>query len=120
MLGGNIDRQQAARTLMTKMVNALTAKMEIGSPMAALYLLENPDHYTGHKFKNLYWKSFVREAQKVWNTSKDAEEIPEKVVLNKNLGKYVGLSTVQDYIYRPNIYKNISLYEWTRRANKRK
>ena len=124
MLGGNVDRQQAARSLMTKMVNALTAKMELGSPMAALYLLGNPDHYTGHKFKNLYWKSFVREARKVWNTNEQGEEVEEekheKVVLNKNLGKYVGLSIVQDYIYRPEIYKNMSLYEWTRRTNKRK
>ena len=47
---------------MTKMVNALTARMEIGSPMASLYLLGNPDHYTSHKFTLFYWKNFVREA----------------------------------------------------------
>ncbi|EDQ98417.1 uncharacterized protein LACBIDRAFT_302382 [Laccaria bicolor S238N-H82] len=48
---------------MTKMVNALTARMEIGSPMASLYLLGNPDHYTSHKFTLFYWKNFVREAR---------------------------------------------------------
>jgi len=45
MIGGSTDRQNTARRLMTKMVNTLTAKMEIGSPMASLYLLGNPDHY---------------------------------------------------------------------------
>ena len=35
----------SARSLVTKMVNALTAKLEIGSPMASMYLLGNPDHY---------------------------------------------------------------------------
>ncbi|KIL57981.1 hypothetical protein M378DRAFT_15852 [Amanita muscaria Koide BX008] len=34
------------------MINALTAKMEMGSPMASLYWLGNPDHYTGHQFVN--------------------------------------------------------------------
>jgi hypothetical protein len=48
------DQKSTTRTLMTKIVNALTAKMEIGSPMACMYLLENPDHYTGHKFVNFY------------------------------------------------------------------
>jgi len=39
---------------MTKIVNALIAKMEMGSPMASMYLLGNPDHYTGHKFVYFY------------------------------------------------------------------
>ena len=98
MLGGDIDRKEAARSLMTKMVNALTAKMELGSPMASLYLLGNPDHYTDHEFKTFFWKSFVREARNVWVVPLEDEQ-PEKVVLNKNLGKYVGLSNVQDYVY---------------------
>ena len=31
--------------MLTKTVNALTSKMEIGGPMASLYLLGNPDQY---------------------------------------------------------------------------
>jgi hypothetical protein len=110
LLGGNVDRKQAARSLMTKMVNALTAKIEIGSPMASLYLLGNPDHYTQHKFITFYWKNFVYEARKT-GEDPNIEDKPEKVILIKNLGRYVGLSNVYDYIFRPIIYKDLSLYD---------
>jgi hypothetical protein len=50
MLGGSMDRKEKARQLITQIVNALTAKLEIGGPMASIYLLGNPDHYTGNKF----------------------------------------------------------------------
>jgi len=39
MLGGTQKRKDKARSLLTKIVNALTAKLEIGGPMASLYLL---------------------------------------------------------------------------------
>jgi hypothetical protein len=45
----DIKPKDAARKLIMKMVNALSSKMEIGSPMACLYLLGNPDHYTSHE-----------------------------------------------------------------------
>ena len=48
MIGGNAARKDNARMLITQIVNSLTAKMEICGPMASLYLLGNPDHYTDH------------------------------------------------------------------------
>jgi hypothetical protein len=124
MIGGTSERKQTARSLMIKIVNALTAKMEIGSPMASLYLLGNPDHYTGHKFIHFYWKNYVREARSTWETSIASEnpesEKPETVVLSKNMGEYVGLSSVQDYIHRPRIYQHINLYEWIQMSRKSK
>jgi hypothetical protein len=113
------DRKNSARMLMTKIVNALTSKMEIGSPMASMYLLGNPDHYASHKYVNFYWRNFVQEAQSVWKTPKEGEQLT-KVVLNKNLGKYVGLSSVQDYIYRPFIYNDFNLYDWIKQSKKSK
>lgn len=35
-----------------------------------------------------------------------------KLVLSSNKGQVIGLSKVGDYIYHPNIYKNVSLYDW--------
>jgi hypothetical protein len=61
MLGGIQKRKDKARSLLTKFVNALTAKLEIGGPMASLYLLGNPDHYTNQYFIVFYWKSYVTE-----------------------------------------------------------
>ena len=129
MIGGSTDRQNTARSLMTKMVNTLTAKMEIGSPMASLYLLGNPDHYTSHKFTLFYWKNYVREARSAWldtenNTTNlfntEYKDAPDKVVLQKYDGTYIGISSVYDYIYRPTAYERMSLYDWIRKAKKDK
>ena len=47
------------------------------------------------------------------------ELIPGKVVLQKDhSGKYVGFSSVHDYIYRPKIYKDKFLYEWVQMASR--
>lgn len=117
VLGGTYDQQQTSRSLLTKMVNNLTAKMEIGSPLACLYLLKHPDHYTQHTFVPFYWKNYVREVETFWNPSQ-AEEEGKKVVLNKQQGKIIGTSNVDDYIQRPQQYENINLYTWARLAQK--
>ena len=67
MLGGSLDQKEKARILLTQIVNNLTSKMKIGGPMASMYFLKNPDHYTNHKFQTFYWPSFVRAARYVWN-----------------------------------------------------
>ena len=54
-----MKNKEKARCMLTKTVNALTSKMEIGGPMASLYLLNNPDHYTSHNFVTVYWKNYV-------------------------------------------------------------
>ena len=58
------SRTDDARKLILKVVNALSSKMEIGSPMASMYLLQSPDHYTSHKFIPFWWKSFVTDVTK--------------------------------------------------------
>ena len=58
------SRTDDARKLILKIVNALSSKMEIGSPMASMYLLQKPDHYTSHKFIPFWWKSFVNDITK--------------------------------------------------------
>ena len=121
LLAGKENIQASARSLVTKMVNALTAKLEIGSPMASMYLLGNPDHYTSHTFVNFYWRSFVREARSVFLTPlEEIDDFPEKVVLNKSKGKFVALSKVHDYIYRPSAFGTVNLYDWIRCANKKR
>ena len=119
VISGTTNRLKAAKSLMTQMVNSLTSKMEIGSPLASAYLLGNPDRYTGHTFINFYWKNFVQEVQNAWNPISDDQK-PTKVVLNNNLGQIIGLSNVQDYVHRPLIYNNLCLYDWIKTCQKRK
>ncbi|KAI0083211.1 hypothetical protein BDY19DRAFT_900609, partial [Irpex rosettiformis] len=90
------EKQKKGRSVITKIVNALTAKSEIGSPMASMYLLNHPDHYTSHVFQRFYWKPYVNEV------------------------RFVGISPVLDYVYRPRKYENICLYDWIRTFNKSK
>ncbi|KAF8231792.1 hypothetical protein L208DRAFT_1275349, partial [Tricholoma matsutake] len=73
----------------TKIVNYLSAKTEMGSPMICLYLLGNPDHYTNHTFVPFYWQSF------------------------QNI---VGFSPVDDYILRAPELENVCLYDWVSRC----
>jgi len=119
MLGGNLERKEKARKLVIQMVNSLTSKMEIGGPMACLYLLGNPDHYPSHKFTVVYWKNYVGEVLSSWRSDNDMQDIvPEKLVLQKSKGKYVGFTAVHDYIYRPQAFENKSLYEWVQMSIK--
>ena len=48
MIGGTLPMQEKARRVMTKIVNLLSAKAEMGSPMICMYLLGN--YYTSHTF----------------------------------------------------------------------
>ncbi|TFK57798.1 hypothetical protein BDN72DRAFT_734148, partial [Pluteus cervinus] len=78
--------------------------MEIGSPMASLYLLGNPDHYTSHSFKVFYWQGYVTEVSKAWPDEETGEEyfsLKETVTLFKKGSKIIGLSSVNDYVFRP-------------------
>ena len=133
LIGGDDTRKHKARKLMTKIVNSLSAKMEIGSPMACMYLLGNPDHYTDQQFVPFYWRTFVREARRPWDEKDSATgedewegsnqihdegaasskfEQPEKVAIIKKNGRVIGLSPVNDYVFRPPELDSVSLYDW--------
>jgi hypothetical protein len=122
MLGSNLKRKEKVRKLFTQIVNSLTAKMEIGGPMASLYVLGNPDHYTNYQFVPFYWRGYVKQVLNAFddNLNKDAEinKIPDKVVISKVNGSLVGLSKIDDYIFRPTIYDHVNLYDWIRLAKK--
>ena len=119
MIGGSDARKEKARRLMTKIVNSLSVKMEIGALMACMYLLQNPDHYTNYKFVTFYWQSYVQNVQNAWNP-KPVTDFPEKVTLMKQHGRIIGLSQVYDYIYRPTELEDLNLYEWIGRCTRQK
>ncbi|KAI0083773.1 hypothetical protein BDY19DRAFT_899806, partial [Irpex rosettiformis] len=96
------DKLKKGRSVITKIVNSLTAKSEIGSPMASMYLLNHNDHYTSHKFQKFYWRPYVYEVKTDWKSQNTDSRI----------------SPILDYIYRPKKYENVSLYDWIRMANK--
>ena len=92
--------------------------------MACAYLLGHGDHYTSHKFKNFYWRPFVNETRKSWKDhmenalKKENDTSTGKSTVSKNQGKFITLSIVEDYIYRPPKYEDMCLYDWIRRYKK--
>src|ERR1700724_1441046 len=73
IIGSSLPCCEKARQLMTRLVNNIGAKMELGSPMIAMYLLGNPDHYMSHKFTLFYWSQFVSEALSPWKNDTVSE-----------------------------------------------
>ncbi|KAA1479921.1 hypothetical protein DENSPDRAFT_789682, partial [Dentipellis sp. KUC8613] len=93
-LQDDICRQEKARKLVVQIVNNLTVKLEMGAPMACLYLLSHPDHYTNEKFKVFFWRPYIQEVQ------------------------IVAVSPIIDYKYRPADFEHMNLYDWIRLASK--
>jgi hypothetical protein len=120
MLNSSMKHKEKARRLITQIINSLTAKIEIGGPMATLYLLGNPDHYVSHKFVTFYWKNYVREVMKAWKSEEEMDiDKPEKVVvIQERKNKYVGFSSIYDYVYRPNVLTDKTLYEWVQMSER--
>ncbi|KAH7903741.1 hypothetical protein BJ138DRAFT_1138679 [Hygrophoropsis aurantiaca] len=111
LLNSSLERGEKARKIMTQI-------MEIGGPMASLYLLGNPDHYTSHNFKPIYWKSYVHEARHFWENDEEGTVHEDNLVLRRIKGSVVGTSPVFDYVFRPLEFENMCLYDWVRLSDK--
>jgi hypothetical protein len=125
ILGGDLKRKEKVRKLFTQIVNSLTSKLEIGGPMASLYILGNPDHYVKHQFIPCFWRGYVKEVFNAWENDDDDEDVKmflddddERVIINKNKNSFIQLSKVDDYMYRPQVYENVCLYDWVRFSRK--
>ena len=66
--------------------------------MISMYLLGNPDHYTGHKFVLFYWQPFIHEAHHDFTESNSESAAPQRVTIIKKKGRIVGLSPVHDLV----------------------
>ncbi|EKM74060.1 hypothetical protein AGABI1DRAFT_48665 [Agaricus bisporus var. burnettii JB137-S8] len=119
----NNNNSDYARKMILKMVNSLAAKMEIGSPMACMYLLGFPDHYTNITFVPFWWRTYVN---KVWHAhlSHQSEHLNQEtgnsVLLYCTHQGVSGISITDDYKYRPAPYESVPLYAWIQCARRYK
>ncbi|KAF8582989.1 hypothetical protein K439DRAFT_1349964 [Ramaria rubella] len=91
--------------------------MQIGSPMAASYILGLPDDYTSHRFKPCHWKPFMKEVLSCWPDSDEIEignGKQDKVIVRKVEGEYVAFNMVTNYTERPSSLSHMCLYDWFR------
>ncbi|EIW58458.1 uncharacterized protein TRAVEDRAFT_80199, partial [Trametes versicolor FP-101664 SS1] len=100
----------------TKVVNLLSARREIGGPAACSYLLGNPDHYTNREFKVLYWYTYLKRAMvdSEHNVLVNPDGSDDKLLMTVTEKRVVGLSKVNDYIFRPAEFEHMSVYEYLR------
>ncbi|KAI4294195.1 hypothetical protein K525DRAFT_213213 [Schizophyllum commune Loenen D] len=105
------DGIEAARRLMTKIVNKLATKMELGGPLVAHYLLGNPDHYTSHRFKPFFWHTYFRQIKMYWQKNSEGYG-EESVLLVKKKGAIIGVSEAQNYTYRADALEKYNLYRF--------
>lgn len=117
--------RQRAQKVVTKAVNALTAKSEIGGPMACMYLLGHPDHYTNFKFKCFFWRSYVKEVSIAWGEISStfaidplAKTRQDQVMVQKKNGHVVPFHQVMDYELRPYELQDMCLHDWIRKTEK--
>lgn len=108
------DPLHLARSLISKIVNALSARSEIGGPIVAAMLLGNPDHYTNCMFKVVFWKSYVRAVDSYWGEDTFAQErkTQEMIVVGSDEGHIVAVRKVNDYIHRPRELERMCLVDF--------
>ncbi|KAJ7130017.1 hypothetical protein C8R43DRAFT_850094, partial [Mycena crocata] len=126
LIGGSETSRENARHLMRKMVNSMSSKMEIGSPMASMYLLGNPDHYASHEYVPFAWRPFVQYIRAFWvshlpvEDEHEQKDDEERIPIGRQGSNFVPASKVDDYRFRPVVYTNVTLYEWVQCAQKKK
>ncbi|KAK7007939.1 hypothetical protein R3P38DRAFT_2370624, partial [Favolaschia claudopus] len=112
------------------------SKLQIGSPMASLYLLGNPDHYTNMTFKVFWWKSYISLVKRDFisdeainsedyedpadGTEPQAVDETDKVVLMKGQTGYVGTTPTDDYIMRPKVLEDVCLFDFIQMTQRKK
>ncbi|KAJ3552729.1 hypothetical protein NM688_g3999 [Phlebia brevispora] len=114
------SRAEAARRLLAKIVNGLTAQIQTGGPMACTELLSLPLYYTSEKFKVVYWYSYLRAIENAWQTyHEDTEQDPEDddaVKIGRVNDRLASVSKVDDYVYRPDECECMSLSDYLKRT----
>lgn len=110
---GNHD---AARSVVVKIVNALSAMQQVGGPMACAYLLGNPDHYTDQRFKTFYWKAYVRYADATSSLhvplAEADDDDDDRVGLTMSGDDIVPYYRVNNYVYQPHHFNSMCLYDY--------
>ncbi|EIW62580.1 uncharacterized protein TRAVEDRAFT_105233, partial [Trametes versicolor FP-101664 SS1] len=63
------DSFERARRLLQRTAFSIISNQELSAPQVASYLMDYEDHFTSHRFANLYWPSFERYIDKTHGLS---------------------------------------------------
>ncbi|KAJ3487728.1 hypothetical protein NLI96_g3330 [Meripilus lineatus] len=113
ILQGITNERDVSRKLLTRIVNAISSRQEIGAPMIAHYLQGFPDHYTNEKFKVVYWRTYDSFVVRRWEDP--ADDLPpddEVVQIDVKEDSVVACSRLNDYLLRPDELEDWCLYDF--------
>ena len=132
------DATYRARRLLQCCAYALIAHQELSAQQVASYLLNYDDHFTSHRFTNLYWLTFenlverftpstnceaeCNESSEVDDTTRLNERsatVSAEVSVHEDTGELVMLSdSAADYLCRGEELKDLSLWDFVSRTEK--
>ncbi|KAI0649229.1 hypothetical protein C8Q79DRAFT_880323, partial [Trametes meyenii] len=76
---GTVEPIEKARRVLQRTAFSIVSNQELSGQQVASYLLNFEDHFTSHKFANLYWPSFERLVDKIYpieDTTNSEMDIP--------------------------------------------
>lgn len=134
--GVRLDARERSRRLLLKCVNRVGSQMEFSGQQVMAALLGNPNHYTGHTFREVYLGSIVswmrRQASQQHVTDDGAE--PDTAAIDESANDEVelvqltpggGTEVTQtigtlrtDYVERGDGLAHLSLYEYVSSVEK--
>lgn len=115
VMAESLSREIAVRCLLTKIVNALTSRKQVGGPMVCHKLAGYPDHYSSIFPRTVFWYSYIRQVAEDTGYSLESSVDTDNrntVMLAKAEGKVVGSRKVDDYRYQHQSLRAVSLYEF--------
>ncbi|KAJ6619346.1 hypothetical protein B0H10DRAFT_2216870 [Mycena sp. CBHHK59/15] len=83
------EHKTRAKRLLQKCAHSMIAKQELSAQQVASYLMDFEDHYTSHKFNNLYWTSFekfINEEEPSPECYRPKDVSPEQLDPEDNVG----------------------------------
>lgn len=127
------------KSLLTKSVNAMMARMEISHQQVMSYLVGGGDHYSSHTFRNLYWGEVDRYIRKLDQQRDGSEAQPSEerddeddsptggsvpyepeVVLTLKDKSVTATNQILDYTLRPSSsdFSNLSIWDYVSRTER--
>ncbi|KAG8942843.1 hypothetical protein FRC04_003474 [Tulasnella sp. 424] len=127
------------RSLLTKSVNAMMARLEISHQQVMSYLVGGGDHYTSHSFRNLYWGEVdrhIRRLEKQRDTTdppvpmqddddddsptRGSEQFEPEVVITLKDKSVTATNQLLDYTLRPSDddFSALSIWDYVSQTEK--
>lgn len=124
-----------AKRMLVRCANALISQQELSAPQVVSYLMGYGDHYTSHRFRNLFWKSFenhIIRLEKAAEPAFDSEDVNDEnlaeeedesenlVVVERQMDGSVTQkgSQLLDYTLRGDLFDEVCVYDFVANVDK--